>query len=99
MGSSRSLTDSDSYGMPPRKDDPYADWWLIKIDDALEVASARISVVHDEIRSALSVATALRIAPASAKEPFRIRLQFSSPYAYRAANVHFPNLIPWSAIC
>lgn len=68
-------------------DDPYAEWWLLKIHDGLEVADARIAERRKVMQSTLSRALALRIAPAAAKEPFRVQLRFATPYAFQAARI------------
>ena len=72
-----------------RADDPYADWWLLKVHDALGVRRSGSSSpleqgIVDAIRGAWARSTLH--APASIK-PARIALNFSNPYAFRAAGL------------
>ena len=67
--------------------DPYADWWLIKIHDGLVRAKDAVGEQRVPIRELLDSVTAFEVAPSSSKDPFRIQLHFSSPYAYLAAQV------------
>lgn len=69
------------------EDDPYADWWLIKIHEGLSVAEARIEKEMSQMQTILKSTRSLKIAPSEVKEPFRMVLQFASPYAYRAARI------------
>ena len=66
-------------------DDPYADWWLIKVQDGLNRARDTFKEQRAPIRALLDSVTAFEVTPSSASEPFRIQLRFSSPYAYIAA--------------
>ena len=67
-------------------DDPYADWWLIKVDQALDYA--RI-VVDDEVESLrrLVQSTGLEIGVSTSTRPYRLSLKFATPYAYRGAQL------------
>ena len=65
--------------------DPYADWWLIKIHDALSSFDKRIEKERKHLQELLSAREGFRIVPAHLRDPFRVNLRFSSPYAYRAA--------------
>ena len=67
------------------EDDPYADWWLVKIHEGLTVAEERIGLEMEAMRALLRSTRTFRIAPAEVKEPFRMALRFSTPYAYRLA--------------
>jgi integrating conjugative element protein (TIGR03761 family) len=70
-----------------RADDPYADWWLLKIDDALGTAEAELGAMAITVDQSLEAYRALRITPPESLSPARIRLHFSNPYAFRAALV------------
>ena len=70
-----------------QQDDPYADWWLIKIHDSLEALQARMRTESHQIEELMQAGRSIRIAPAEVKEPFRMKLNFSSPYAFRATRV------------
>ena len=69
------------------EDDPFADWWLVKIHEALSAAEARIETEINPLKLQLRSTRTMHIAPAEVKEPFRIALRFSTPYAYRAARM------------
>lgn len=70
-----------------RSDDPYADWWLIKIDDAIQSAKDFIEAQRAAVSDQLDQLSSMDIVVASSERPTRIRLQFASPYAYRAAGL------------
>ena len=67
--------------------DPYADWWLIKLQDTYHVICNRIENVTAESFARLPARETFQIAPPEDKEPFRIRLSFATPYAYQAAEL------------
>ena len=67
------------------ENDPYADWWLVKIQDSLAAIEARIATESHKLEELMKTGRTLRLAPAEVKEPFRMKLEFSTPYAYRAA--------------
>ena len=69
-----------------KQNDPYADWWLIKINDAINATSNSLRNSQMEVSSKLDEIQALRIAPAASKDPFRFELRFATPYAFRAAS-------------
>ncbi len=67
--------------------DPYADWWLIKIHDAIATLDVRIKQERSNLRKSLNSERSFLALPAQSREPFRIQLRFASPYAYRAAQL------------
>lgn len=67
--------------------DPFADWWLIKVHDAIVSVDARVKCERDALRQFAELNGAFVAVPAQAREPFRIKLQFASPYAYKAAQM------------
>lgn len=67
------------------EDDPYADWFLIKTHDSLSVAEDRIHSEISKLEERLRSTRTFFIAPTEVKEPFRMTLRFSTPYAYRLA--------------
>lgn len=70
-----------------RADDPYADWWLLKVHAALEQAEQTIAACEQELTVQLATLDALEVvAPVSVK-PVRVPLHFSNPYAFRAARL------------
>ena len=70
-----------------RADDPYADWWLIKIDEALERARNRIKRERAALDDCIQQQSALEIRVAITKKPYRVALQFANPYAYWGAHL------------
>jgi integrating conjugative element protein (TIGR03761 family) len=70
-----------------RADDPYADWWMLKIHDALEDAERTILSMERVIATQLEAADALEVAAPASIQPVRISLNFSNPYAFRAARL------------
>ncbi|MCP5093272.1 MAG: TIGR03761 family integrating conjugative element protein [Gammaproteobacteria bacterium] len=70
-----------------RNDDPYADWWLIRIHEAIEQARAFIRQSQSEIDEKLAQSSAIEIETAASLRPYRIPLQFANPYAYQGAHL------------
>jgi len=70
-----------------RSDDPYADWWLIKVHEALEKAEAALSAALAEASAPLGRSEAITATPAASTRPVRVPLRFSNPYAYRGAHL------------
>jgi len=70
-----------------RNDDPYADWWLIKIHEAIGSSSTYIRDWQTELDSQLDQVTGLEVTIAGSQKPCRVPLQFANPYAYQAARL------------
>ena len=70
-----------------RADDPYADWWLIKIDEALDCARTRIKTERAFLDDRIAQQSALQINVATTEKPHRVALHFANPYAYWGAHV------------
>ena len=70
-----------------RRDDPYADWWLIQVHEAIESASASISRERAALDNRLAQMPGMEVSVAASTRPYRIQLQFANPYAYRGAQV------------
>ncbi|MEX2123860.1 MAG: TIGR03761 family integrating conjugative element protein [Woeseia sp.] len=68
-------------------DDPYADWWLIKVDKALEHARDRIYSEQAALAAIMQKQSALQIQVAESEQPYRIALQFANPYAFWGAQL------------
>jgi integrating conjugative element protein (TIGR03761 family) len=68
-----------------RNDDPFADWWLIKIHDAIEINVNDVRNRQREMDKLLQQMTAMDITIAESSRPYRMPLQFANPYAYQAA--------------
>ncbi len=70
-----------------RQDDPYADWWLLKIHDALAAAEQVIRAEQATLAERLASLPALEVMVAESKKPYRTPLRFANPYAYRGARM------------
>jgi integrating conjugative element protein (TIGR03761 family) len=70
-----------------RKDDPYADWWLIKVHEAIEAAGIYIRNRQAALVKQLEQMPAIEVSVAASQHPYRVHLQFASPYAYRGAQL------------
>ena len=70
-----------------RRDDPYADWWLIQVHEAIEAASASIQHEQERLDRQLGDLNGMEVNVAVSTRPYRVRLQFANPYAYRGAQV------------
>ena len=70
-----------------RADDPYADWWLIKIDEALERARSRIKTERAALDECIEQRSALQIKVVTSSKPYRVALNFANPYAYWGAHL------------
>jgi integrating conjugative element protein (TIGR03761 family) len=68
-------------------DDPFADWWLIKVDDALNGARSRLAQEQTALMESLQRLSSLEIRVASSRQPERVALQFTNPYAYWGAHL------------
>jgi len=70
-----------------RNDDPYADWWLIKVHEAINANETFISHQMVKLDKLLEQMTGMEVSMASSRRPYRIHLQFANPYAYQAAQL------------
>jgi integrating conjugative element protein (TIGR03761 family) len=70
-----------------RNDDPYADWWLIKIHEGIEIAEADIRNRQLELVKRIEQMKALEVDVAASRRPYRVPLKFANPYAYRGAKL------------
>ncbi len=67
-----------------RNDDPYADWWLIRIHESIEQARAFVNRSQSKIDEQLAQSPAVEVRVAASLRPYRIPLQ---PYAYQGAHL------------
>lgn len=70
-----------------RNDDPYADWWLVKVHEALERVRDLVRVEQAALDAQLEQLTAMEVSVAESMKPYRIALQFANPYGYRGAQL------------
>ncbi len=66
-------------------DDPYADWFLIRVLDALESGRTAIGAMRGELDALLRDAPGVEIGVARSLSPVRVPLQFATPYGYMGA--------------
>lgn len=66
---------------------PYALWWLIKIEAGIEECRAHLNDQFDQAGYLHPDSEVLEVGTAESEQPYRIRLAFSNPYAYRAAHM------------
>ena len=70
-----------------RNDDPYADWWLIKVHDAIEDREALFQRLQRDLDERLTQMGSIEVDVAVSERPYRMPLQFANPYAYQAARL------------
>lgn len=70
-----------------RADDPYADWWMLKVHDALEHAWAQIEGASQALATRIEALEAMDVPAPTALKPFRVVLNFSNPQAFRGARL------------
>ena len=65
-------------------DDPWADWWLIKIDDHIDRAKMKLNEYKEEFRELYPDSPSININASESSKPEERPLQFPTPsYAYR----------------
>ena len=68
------------------KDDPYADWALLRIEETLNKARNTVNTVRQETETLLAnAADGVQIDVAHSIEPVRVPLQFGNAYGYMGA--------------
>ena len=70
-----------------KADDPYADWWLIQIDEALTAVETVLLIAQRDVDAQLQAIPALRVIAGASTQPVQTALQFSNPVSYRAAGL------------
>ncbi|MGH8656677.1 MAG: PFL_4669 family integrating conjugative element protein [Gammaproteobacteria bacterium] len=68
-------------------DDPYADWWLVKVEEALQQASHEVTVLRQAMEQRLQNTPGIEVKIAESLNPVRVPLQFRNPFAYAAARI------------
>ena len=66
-------------------DDPYADWFLLQAEQAIEDAQARIAVRQREVDARLRSRDRVHIEVASSLSPVEMPLKFPTPFGYMGA--------------
>lgn len=70
-----------------RDDDPWADWWLVRIHESIEAGARYFQDRKTELEALLARDLAMDITVAGSERPSRVSLQFANPYAYRGARL------------
>ena len=70
-----------------RFDDPFADWWLIKVEERVSDVRSQLGVLQKRLESILVSDDCFEVAFAQSSRPQRVSLQFANPYAFRAAQM------------
>ncbi|MCG7890140.1 MAG: TIGR03761 family integrating conjugative element protein [Candidatus Thiodiazotropha endolucinida] len=70
-----------------RDDDPYADWWLIKVHEAIADREALLQALQRELDEQLAQMGSIEVTVAESEHPYRMPLRFANPYAYQAARL------------
>lgn len=70
-----------------RNDDPYADWFLLQAEEALEAASSGIASLRERLGKLLDSVPAMQVEVAQSTKPLRITLNFAASYAYWTTRV------------
>lgn len=71
-----------------KADDPYADWWLIKISEAIDDAGQQIERMRQEADGLLAAASQdheIKITLPRSSRPVEVPLKFNRAYGYAAA--------------
>jgi len=69
------------------EDDPYADWWLIRVEEAIAAAQSYFATQRVQVDSAALENFRFRVGVSQSRRPQTLMLQFATPHAYRAAQL------------
>ena len=70
-----------------RSDDPYADWWLVKVEDSIGDVRSQLHRLQEQLQAVLVNVECFEVTFAQSSRPQRVSLQFANPYAFRAAQM------------
>lgn len=70
-----------------REEDPYAHWWLLKVDRSLKQGRQCIEESHGLYKRVLEQECALEVSTATSTKPQQVVLQFANPYAFLGAQM------------
>lgn len=70
-----------------RADDAYADWWLVRVHEALEQAEQVLRQMNAELAIRLAGMPAIETTLATTLAPLRVPLRFSNPFPFRGAQL------------
>ncbi len=63
-------------------DDPWADWWLVKIEREITNAKEGLAALQAQVEAILNGREALDVEVAYCEEPVRVELRFRNPYGF-----------------
>ena len=67
-------------------DDPWADWWLVRIDEHIDRAKTKLNEYHEELKKLYPNSPSINVGAAESVDPEERPLNFPTPsYAYRMA--------------
>jgi len=66
-------------------DDPYADWFLIRVHEALDAGRTTLRAPRDQVDALLAGVDGVEITVAHSLKPVRVPLRFANPYGYMGA--------------
>tara|TARA_Y100001933_G_scaffold73233_1_gene74688 strand:- start:4450 stop:5181 length:732 start_codon:yes stop_codon:yes gene_type:complete len=69
-----------------QEDDPYADWFLLRIEQRLQHSGRLLQALKSEVLD-FAKDSPLDWTAADSSEPARVQLRFATPYAYRGAHL------------
>lgn len=69
------------------RDDPWADWWLLRIEEGLAGAREEIQALRQHIDAVLAQSPAVEIEVAASLRPVRLDLMFTNPYGYQGGHL------------
>lgn len=71
-----------------RFNDPYADWWLLKVEAEVADTRARLQALQQRVNALIqNASSALEFSVAQSSRPQKVSLQFANPYAFRGAQL------------
>ena len=70
-----------------RSDDPFADWWLVKVEDSIGDVRSQLHRLQEQLQAVLISVECFEVTFAQSSRPQRVSLQFANPYAFRAAQM------------
>ena len=68
-------------------DDPYADWWLVRVEEAIAAAQAFLATQRVQVDGVALDNFRFRVGISQSRRPQTLMLQFATPHAYRAAQL------------
>ncbi|WP_111748606.1 PFL_4669 family integrating conjugative element protein [Salinisphaera orenii] len=67
------------------RDDPYADWWLLHIENTLTESREAIDAMRQSVDQQLDRVSAMNVGIAESSAPNKVDLAFKTPYAFMGA--------------